>query len=68
MANRVALNLFLFPFFFCVFFVRKDEILTKKNKMGKMKKKSSHSAVIKLFGRWTRNNIFLRVASAFERQ
>ena len=29
-------------------------------KMGKMKKKSSHSAVIKSPGRWTGNNFFLK--------
>ena len=48
-------NLFFFPFFF-----GNDEILTKKFWGGKMKKRSSHSAVIYTPGRWTGNNIFFK--------
>ena len=55
MASRAAAKIF------CFFFLQEnDEILTKKKRMGKMKNKSSHSAVIKSPGRWTGNNIFFK--------
>ena len=46
--------------FFSFFFFWKWWNLDHKKKMGKMKKKSSHSAVIKSPGRWTGNNIFFK--------
>ena len=60
MASRAAAKSFLFPFSF--FFVTKNDGILKKKKsfLGKMKKKSSHSAVIYTPGHWTGNNIFFK--------
>ena len=59
MASRAAATLFFSVFFFGKNY---DEILTKKKKNGQNEKKKFHSAVIKSPGRWTGNNIFLRLA------
>ena len=58
MASRATAKSF-FPVFF--FFCKKMMyLLTKKNFKFKIKKKSSHSAVICSPGRWSGNNIFLK--------